>query len=116
MITNKQILNEGEVVQHYPIDQNPFTGEQESNGGIENLVIYDNKVYSILTDFTGSIAYPNEEPTLITDDAEIFMQEMFLIDDEEEMLEAEADARIQQDEEEWSQSLGEDMYSRNDDW
>lgn len=116
MVTNKQLLEEGHVVQNYPIDQNPFTGQFESNGGVENLVIYGDKVYSVLTDFTGSVPNPNEEPILVTDDAQTFMQEMFLIDDEEEMLMAEADHRIQQDDEEWSQSTQEDFYSRDDDW
>ena len=121
MITNKQILDEGQLIQDYPIDYNPFTGQSESNGGVENLVIYDNKVYSVLTDFTGSIADPNGEPSLVTDDADAFMQAMFLVDDEEEILNAEADAQWDMDIEDWEwreknvDGLGKD-WDRNDDW
>lgn len=118
MITNKQVFEEGKLVQHYPIDQNPHTGEQESNGGVENLVVYNQKVYSVLTDFTGSIANANGEPSLVTDDADGFMNTMFYIDesDLEESLDAEV-LGFEEDHGDWQlgQSLDED-WLRNDDW
>jgi hypothetical protein len=116
MITNKQVFEQGRIVQHYPIDQNPMTGEPESNGGVENLVIYDNKVYSVLTDFTGSIADASGEPSLVTDDAEGFMESMFYIDEDDmdAALDSEA-ATFQGEYEEWEMSqYDEDM--RSDDW
>jgi len=118
MITNKQVLEQGKLVQDYPIDYNPFTGEQESNGGVENLLIFDNKVYSVLTDFTGSIADANGEPSLVTDDADGFMKTMFFIDEYD--MDAALDAEVrgfEQDYEDWQldQSLEND-WMRNDDW
>ena len=118
MITNKQVLEQGKLVQDYPIDHNPFTGQDETNGGVENLVIYDNKVYSVLTDFTGSIADADGEPTLVTDDVDGFMNTMFYIDEDdmENILQQEAEtASFQQDYEDWQLSqYEEDM--RSDDW
>lgn len=97
-MTNKEVLQNGNVVQDYPIDQNPFTGEQESNGGIENLVVYGNIVYSVLTDFTGSIADPDGDATIVTDDAEGFMKTMFYLDesDIEEITEDQAEHYLQE--------------------
>lgn len=119
MITNKQVFEEGRLVQHYPIDQNPHTGEQESNGGVENLVVYNQKVYSVLTDFTGSIANANGEPSLITDDADGFMKTMFFIDesDLEEALDAEVQAQSEIDYDEWQldQSMQDDFMA-DDEW
>jgi hypothetical protein len=118
MITNKQVLEQGKLVQDYPIDHNPFTGQDETNGGMENLVIYDGKVYSVLTDFTGSIADADGEPTLVTDDVDGFMNTMFYIDEDdmENILQQEAEtASLQQDYEDWQMSqYEEDM--RSDDW
>jgi hypothetical protein len=123
MITNKQVLEQGKLVQHYPIDQNPFTGEQESNGGVENLVIFDHKVYSVLTDFTGSIADANGTPSLVTDDAEGFMNTMFIFDDPEEVLKAEIEAQEEVDYDEWERWESahgiqevDDDWMRSDDW
>jgi hypothetical protein len=118
MITNKQVFEQGKLVQDYPIDYNPFTGEQESNGGVENLVIFDQKVYSVLTDFTGSIADASGEPSLVTDDADGFMKTMFFIDEDD--MDAALDAEVrgfEQDYEDWQldQSIDDD-WMRSDDW
>ena len=118
MITNKELFEQGKLVQHYFIDHNPFTGEQETNGGVENLFIYDNKVYSVLTDFTGSVADPNGDPSIITDDAEGFMKTMFYIDEDDigAALDAE-DANFQQEYEDWALSrYEEDREMRQEDW
>ena len=125
MITNKEVFEHGKLVQHYSIDQNPFTGERESNGGVENLLIFDNKVYSVLTDFTGSIADANGTPSLVIDDAEGFMNTMFLIDESD--MEAALDAEVQAQEEidydeweRWEAAHGiqevDDDWIRSDDW
>ncbi len=118
MITNKQVFEQGKLVQHYSIDHNPFTGEQESNGGVENLLIFDHKVYSVLTDFTGSIAGANEEATLVTDDADGFMKGMFYIDEDD--MDAALDAEVRQFNDEftdWQLSQDEaDDWMRSDDW
>jgi hypothetical protein len=117
MITNKQVFEQGKLVQHYPIDHNPFTGEQESNGGVENLVIFDHKVYSVLTDFTGSIADASGEPSLVTDDAEGFMNTMFIFDDPEEVLKAETEAQEEVDYDEWERwESAHGIQEIDDDW
>ena len=113
-MTNKEVIEQGKIVQTYPIDHNPFTGEQESNGGIENLIVCENLVYSVLTDFTGSIADPDGEPTIITDDAESFMQQMFFFQDPEEVLESQTQDQEDRDAELWS--LMEDYKRREDDY
>ena len=115
MITNKQVFENGKLVQNYPIDHNPFTGEQETNGGVENLLIFDHKVYSVVTDFTGSIADANGEPSLVTDDAEEFMKTMFIFDDPEEVLKAETEAQEEVDYDEWElYDSSEDDYLQGD--
>jgi len=117
MITNKQVLEQGKLVQDYPIDYNPFTGEKESNGGVENLVIYDNKVYSVLTDFTGSIADANGTPSLVTDDAEGFMNTMFIFDDPEEVLKAQSESQEEIDYDEWERwEAAHGIQEIDDDW
>jgi len=75
-MTNKEVYEMGELVLDYPIDVDPFTGDKETNGGVENILIYDNKVFSVLTDFTGFVAAPDDEPSIITDDVEYFMKDM----------------------------------------
>lgn len=117
-MTNKEVLQNGNLIQDYPIDQNPFTGEQESNGGIENLIIYNDKVYSVLTDFTGSIADPDGEPSIVTDDVDGFMNTMFYLDesDIEEIVEDQADQYLSEYEDwEMEQYRGYDDM-RLEDW
>jgi len=75
-MTNKEVYEMGELVSDYPIDVDPFTGDEETNGGVENILIYDNKVFSVLTDFTGFVASPDDEASIITDDVESFMKNM----------------------------------------
>ena len=116
-MTNKQIFNQGKLVEHYPIDQNPFTGQQESNGGIENLLVYNGTVYSVLTDFTGSVADPDGLADIVSDDAETFMQQIFSFDDPEEVAKAEAEEQMRRDEDDamayyyWQQSQREDEWN-----
>lgn len=113
MITNKDVIEQGKIVQHYSIDHNPFTGSAEQNGGFENLVMYDNTIYSVLTDFTGSVADPNGTPDIVTDDAQTFMEQIFIFDDPEEVIEAEIRAKEEYDAEQWNLM---DDWMRNDDW
>jgi hypothetical protein len=118
MITNKEVLEQGKLVQNYPIDQNPFTGEQESNGGVENFLIYDNKVYTVLTDFTGSIVGANDAASILTDDVDGFIETMFFFDEDdlEAALDAEAEDIIREyDDLRRSEEDAED-WLRNDDW
>ena len=114
MITNKDVIEQGKIVQHYSIDHNPFTGKEEENGGFENLVMYDNTIYSVLTDFTGSVADPTGTPDVVTDDAESFMKQMFIFDDPEEVLKAETDAQDEIDYDEWER--WEAAHGIQDDW
>ena len=119
-MTNKEILEKGKLVQHYPLDHDPFTGQTEIEHGFENLVIYDQKVYSVLTDFTGSVADPNGEPALITDDADTFMEQLFVFEDPQEVLEAETEAQDEIDYDAWERwesahGIQED-WTRDDEW
>ena len=122
MITNKDVIEQGKIVQHYPIDHNPFTGSAEQNGGFENLVMYDNKIWSVLTDFTGSVADPSGTPDIVTDDADGFMKSMFYLDesDMEQILEEQAKAQDEIDYDEWERweaahGIQED-FLRDDEW
>ena len=117
MITNKQVLEQGELLEQYPIDHNPFTGKKESNGGVENLIIFDHKIYSILTDFTGSVADPTGQPDIVTDDAEEFIKNMFMFDDPEEVLKVEAQIQNELDYEQWEFAHGiQEDFLRDDEW
>jgi hypothetical protein len=117
MITNKQVLEQGELLEHYPIDHNPFTGEKESNGGVENLIIFDHKIYCVLTDFTGSVADPTGQPDIVTDDVQSFMDTMFVFDDTEEVLKSQVEAQDEVDCEqlEFAHGIQED-FLRDDEW
>ena len=120
MITNKDVIEQGKIVQHFQIDHNPFTGKPEEMGGFENLVMYDNKIWSVLTDFTGSVADPNGTPDIVTDDAQSFMETMFVFDDPEEVLKAETEAQDEIDYDEWERweaahGIQED-WMRDDEW
>ena len=120
MITNKDVIEQGKIVQHYSIDHNPFTGKEEENGGFENLVMYDHKIYSVYTDFTGSVADPTGTPDVVTDDAEGFMETMFFMDesDVEKIIEEEGKALLEYDFEQWEldDSQWDDEWLRSDDW
>ena len=125
MITNKDVIEQGKIVQHYSIDHNPFTGNPEPDAGFENLVMYDNKIWSVLTDFTGSVADPTGTPDVVTDDAEGFMKSMFYLDesDIEQILEEEVKAQNEADYDEWERWEAahgiqeiEDDWMRSDDW
>ena len=122
MITNKDVIEQGKIVQHYSIDHNPFTGNPEPDAGFENLVMYDNKIWSVLTDFTGSVANPTGTPDIVTDDAEGFMKSMFYLDesDIEQILEEEVKAQDEADYDEWERweaahGIQED-FLRDDEW
>jgi len=120
MITNKDVIEQGKIVQHYSIDHNPFTGKVEQDAGFENLVMYDHKIYSVLTDFTGSVADPTGTPDVVTDDAEGFMETMFFMDesDVEKIIEEEGKALLEYDFDQWEldDSQWDDEWLRNDDW
>lgn len=120
MITNKDVIEQGKIVQHYSIDHNPFTGKADELGGFENLVMYDHKIYSVYTDFTGSVADPTGTPDVVTDDAEGFIQTMFFMDesDVEKIVEEEAQALLEYDFDQWEldDSQWDDEWLRSDDW
>ena len=120
MITNKDVIEQGKIVQHYSIDHNPFTGKVEQDAGFENLVMYDNKIWSVYTDFTGSVADPTGTPDVVTDDADGFMKSMFYLDesDIEQILEEEVKAQEEADYYRWEMedSHWDDEWMRNDDW
>ncbi len=120
MITNKDVIEQGKIVQHFQIDHNPFTGKVDELGGFENLVMYVNKIWSVLTDFTGSVADPTGEPSIVTDDAQSFMETMFIFEDPQEVLEAETEAQDEIDYDEWERwesahGIQED-WTRDDEW
>ena len=122
MITNKDVIEQGKIVQHFQIDHNPFTGKVEQDAGFENLVMYDNKIWSVLTDFTGSVADPSGTPDVVTDDADGFMKSMFYLDesDIEQILEEQGKAQDEVDYDEWGRweaahGIQED-FLRDDEW
>lgn len=99
-MTNQQVFDEGEILQHCPVDINPFTGMMESNGGIEHLVSFEGKVYSILTDWEGLVADPTGTPDLISDNVDEFTVEISSIENREEADLAFAKQQEQIDEDE----------------
>ena len=118
MITNKDVIEQGKIVQHYSIDHKPFTGNPEPDAGFENLVMYDHKIYSVYTDFTGSVADPAGVPDIVTDDADAFMKSMFYLDesDIEQILEEEAKAQDEVDYDEWERWEAAHGIQETDDW
>ena len=114
MITNKDVIEQGKLVQYYSLDKNPYTGETESNGSTENFFIYDQKIYSVLTDFTGSIVNPTEEPALITDDVDGFIEQLFVFDDQEDVLSAQV--QMKEDEETDDAQMWDDILRQHEDW
>jgi hypothetical protein len=115
-MTNKQVFLNGSVIEHYPIDYNPFTGKEESNGGVENLVIFNHKVYSVITDFTGSVADPDGPPDIISDDPDEFIKQIFSFDDPEEVAMAEANEQAQRDDDEMAMLYYWEQSQRENEW
>lgn len=118
MITNKDVIEQGKIVQHYSIDHNPFTGKVEQDAGFENLVMYDNKIWSVYTDFTGSVADPSGTPDIVTDDADSFMKSMFYLDesDMEQILEEQTKAQDEIDYDDWERWEAAHGIQETDDW
>lgn len=58
--TALEVWRKGGVVTDWACDVDPKTGRQKSNGGVENIVEYDGRRYSIITDWAGKVVYrPN---------------------------------------------------------
>jgi len=49
-VSGELLLIEGNELENYPIDYNPVTKEQESNGGIEHVIEYGGEKYLVVTD------------------------------------------------------------------
>lgn len=62
MPTNKEIFENGSVLEHYPCDVNEDK-EIQSNGSIENIVEYEGKKYYIITDYENNVRWESEEAT-----------------------------------------------------
>jgi len=60
-LTNAFVFKNGDVLDKWPCDVNPETGEQESNGGTENLIEYEDKKYLIVSDTNGDVILNPEE-------------------------------------------------------
>lgn len=75
-MTSKEVYESGVVLQGYPIDFDPFTKEDKENGGVENIVIYDNKVYSVFTDMLDNVL--DEDNAFVLDEnVDHFMEKFF---------------------------------------
>lgn len=59
MITNKEVFDKGEVLEHYPCDVNQ-NKEVETNGSIENVVLFNGKKYCIITDWDNNVRWCDE--------------------------------------------------------
>jgi hypothetical protein len=60
--TNREVFLHGEVLEDWPCDVNPETGERESNAGIECLMRYKDHTYCIITDWAEErILFPDAE-------------------------------------------------------
>jgi hypothetical protein len=59
MITNKEVFDKGEVLEHYPCDVNQ-NKEIETNGSIENVVLFNGKKYCVITDWKNSVRWCDE--------------------------------------------------------
>ena len=75
-MTSEEVYKLGTLLQGYPIDFDPLTKEDKENGGVENIVVYDNKVYSIFTDIFDNVA-PEEEAFVLDDNVDRFMEKFF---------------------------------------
>jgi len=68
-ITNEYVFYNGEEINNWACDINATTGELESNGGIEHIVEYKGKKYSIITDWhTETIYKPKGKPIEYTNE------------------------------------------------
>jgi len=56
VLTNRDVAYNGEVIADWSCDVNPETGEGEPNAGIENLVLFNGQIYSIIADNSLEIA------------------------------------------------------------
>jgi hypothetical protein len=59
MITNKEVFDKGEVLEHYPCDVNE-NKETQSNGSVENVVLYNGKYYYVITDWENNVRWCDE--------------------------------------------------------
>ena len=59
MITNKEVFDKGEVLDHYPCDVNEKK-ETQSNGSVENVVLYNGKYYYVITDWENNVRWCDE--------------------------------------------------------
>lgn len=122
-MTNKQVFEEGQIIEHYPMDINPFTGEMKSNGGIEYLIQIDNTVYSIQTDWDNNITDPNGTPMVISVDAAKFIKDVYGNESSHPNDIAEAEEQLKRDDDElnmqyyWDESqFDARAWMRDDDW
>ena len=67
MITNKEVFDKGEVLEHYPCDVNQ-NKEIETNGSIENVVLFIGKKYCVITDWKNSVRWCDEIAEEISDE------------------------------------------------
>jgi hypothetical protein len=59
MITNKEVFDKGEVLDHYPCDVNE-NKEIQTNGSVENVVLYNGKYYYVITDWEKNVRWCDE--------------------------------------------------------
>ena len=59
MITNKEVFDKGEVLDHYPCDVNE-NKEIQTNGSVENVVLYNGKHYYVITDWENNVRWCDE--------------------------------------------------------
>lgn len=59
MITNKEVFDKGEVLDHYPCDVNE-NKEIQTNGSVENVVLYNGKHYYVITDWENNVRWADE--------------------------------------------------------
>ena len=58
-LTNEHVWKNGYQYYYWPSDINE-NKEMESNGSVENIVEYEGKQYSIITDWNGNVRWGNE--------------------------------------------------------
>lgn len=57
MITNCMVYSDGAVIDSWACDIDPETGEMQSNGGLEHVVEYKDKIYKVITSWDGETIY-----------------------------------------------------------
>lgn len=63
-MTNSQVFVYGDIVDDWPCDVDPVTGDPKTNGGVEHLVRFRGKEYLIITDWDRIVVFrPEEEAT-----------------------------------------------------